>query len=29
LLNDNNFDEILFVIDEQAPLYLLKIKGNE
>lgn len=29
LLNDNNFDEILFVIDEQAPLYLSKIKGNE
>ncbi len=29
LLNDNNFDEILFVIEEQAPIYLSKIKTNE
>ena len=29
LLRDNNFDEILFVIDEQAPIYLAKMKENE
>lgn len=29
LLRDNNFDEILFVIEEQAPIYLAKISKNE
>ncbi|NOJ75642.1 hypothetical protein [Empedobacter stercoris] len=29
LLMDNNFDEILFVIEEQAPIYLAKISKNE
>lgn len=29
LLRDNNFDEILFVIDEQAPIYLAKMKNDE
>ena len=29
LLRDNNFDEILFIIEEQAPIYLAKMKKNE
>lgn len=29
LLSDNNFDEILFVIEEQAPIYLENMKNNE
>ena len=29
LLEANNYDEILFIIEEQAPIYLSKIKENE
>ncbi|MGV1002073.1 hypothetical protein ACTS9U_11765 [Empedobacter falsenii] len=29
LLRDNNFDEILFIIEEQASIYLAKMKKNE
>ncbi|WP_413533385.1 hypothetical protein [Empedobacter brevis] len=29
LLKENNFDEILFIIEEQAPIYLSKMKKNE